>query len=201
MYRNRQIVLNIGLYVLVAVPLLYIDRIYYAIGIENEMAAAFVRRMIPFLFFKFVNWPYTSFLISCKRPDLSVYASVVGSVTNLVVVGGCVVMKGGLVGVCWAGCLANLARFVVSVGLAQALEDSKARLFSRESVKKLWPQLQLSCKSTFEGLFQCWSTDIFTLFVAFMHPEALATHTCLKSLSLIFAVLPTALQVTSINLV
>ena len=103
---------------MLAVPMLYVEQLYNAVGIDSPEAVTFVRKLLPFLLFKFVGWAYTSFLISCQRPDLSVYANGIGMAVHLLVLLNSLVMGRGLGGVCDAMCLSNLARFGATVVLA-----------------------------------------------------------------------------------
>jgi len=197
-YRNRAVFLNTILYVILAIPLIYIRRIYIAIGQDEEMAdyaTTYVHITLPFIYFYYVSQAYSTYACQQEVTWYGFYAMLAGTVSHgIMILIFYVWLDMGYQGVIWATGVMFLFRFSGNYFMVVCRNDVKqyddVHFFSRETTMNLMPLFRKSMSATALGVWGWWSFDIFTLMATYLGATQAGGQTIMRAIGLLTFMLP-----------
>jgi multidrug resistance protein, MATE family len=204
-YMNRQLFLIMILYVIIAIPMLFIEQIWTAIGQDPEVikyAVFYVRIVFPSFFFYFISQTLAAYANQQRLPQYSRNSTILGAFLHATFVA---ILVGyfhmGFQGVCYATAGMFFVRFTSNFLQVKYSKDippqNDVYFFSRETVSNLWPLLSLNLKSMMMGIWGWWAFDIFTLIASYMSKDEVAAQTVMRSLGLMTFMIPVGFALAS----
>ena len=118
LYRNRVLFLDTVLYLIISIPILWINEILLIIGQDPEVAAyagKYIKIVWPSILFFFYFQAFAFFCSSIQRFEVPAIATFISSLLNIgLTYYFCNTLHWGFEGVCWAIFWNYTSRFIIS---------------------------------------------------------------------------------------
>jgi Na+-driven multidrug efflux pump len=208
-YRNRTIFLDICIYALLSIPIVFIEEIYMWLGQQPVVAmyaAKYCKIVFPSIIFFFIFYVQTFYASAIHRIDVPVIATLLGTIIQYITTMILVNKWGwGYSGLCWPIFFNFSSRFVFSwimLGLSTYPEVKPRVMFiSKETVRNLGHLFKLCLSSCFMTVWLSWAFDVLTLMSTYLNKEMIAAQTIMRTVNMIAFVVPISFQVAAAILV
>eukprot|EP00347_Sterkiella_histriomuscorum_P000062 403377332 len=205
-YMNRQLILNVIVYVPLATLLLFSKYFFIAIGQEEDFAqktAEFVYILLPGLYFFGCFHTYSKYLAGQREVSFQMYTNFLTIVLHIPITYLLAVYYGyGLNGVGWATSIHYLLRFLIIFTFTKLSQFNKHMVSLRDPdcYRNLMPQFKMSLYAMTMIIWTWWAFDMFTFMSSFMTTSVMAAQTVCRNITLMFYMIPVGLsQATSIS--
>eukprot|EP00347_Sterkiella_histriomuscorum_P017497 403349125 len=196
LYLNRQIYLNIVIYLPFIIPILLSERFYLFVGIDGEiahLAGTYCILNLPAHLIMNISNCYTRYLAGQREVKIGMYSNIISAIIYAPVAYFFVIyLNQGLY-----GCAYSINVFFLSRLITQHIfiHNTKYRkqlisLFDQDNFILLLPQFKSSFNSAFMGIWSWWAFDIFTFIASFLTTDQMAAQTICRSIGLIFFMIP-----------
>eukprot|EP00347_Sterkiella_histriomuscorum_P003491 403364095 len=206
LYLNRQLILNVMIYLPIIFMLLFSEYIYLLIGQEPRIAreaSHFSFLVIPGLFFFGIYHTYSKYLAGQREVRFSMFTNMIAFFLHIPTIYFIVEYLGfGLHGVAIATSIHLFNRFWIIQLMIRFSKFHAYRVSFRDQdcYKNLRPQFIMSLQSCGMIIWSWWAFDMFTFMSSFMSMSVLAAQTVCRNLVLIFYMIPVGLtQATAIS--
>ena len=190
---HRQQVINVAIWVLIGIPIFYLESIYLFFGqdpVTAENAASFMQTVYPFLFIDALAMPCEVFATNQKVASIGA-VSIWGSTIYYAFASFYLysVKDLGLAGIAYAiGSMFMLRALIIlfmvhCTSIFEKFDD--CHLISKETFTNMGPLLDMDMKSFAMTIWTMWAFDFIVLMATYLGTEALAAQTIIRSIALL----------------
>ena len=203
-YLYRQYYLNSLIFPVQCLPLLFIRRIFDAMGQDadvSDYAAQYVWTCLPGLYFLTQSFSSIQFAVSQKYTSAQLLTFAVAALCHAIMIYVLVFwLEWGYTGVCVSSSIQFVVRFLVAHGFNQIAPDLKnihnVSLFSRETFSSCGYQFRLGFMGMLMGVWGWWAFDIFTLMASYLSIQIVSAQTIMRSLGLLTFMAPVGFSIS-----
>ncbi|CDW72125.1 na+-driven multidrug efflux pump [Stylonychia lemnae] len=206
-YLNRQLVLNVIVFIPLCILLLFAESFFLAIGQQAEIAqraSNYIRVLLPGYFCFGIFHAYQKYLAGQKEVRLSTFSYVLAFIIHLPVSYLLAVYYDmGVEGIAIASSI-HLSMRLIILSIAIKFSQFNSNLVSiidQETFRNLKPQMKMSLYSSGMLIWGWWAFDIFTFLSNFMTNDIMAAQIVCRQIVLLFYMIPIGLSIASSILV